>query len=186
MDNKGHPMIKTVGMVAGDEESYAKFGALFDPVITMRHGGYAPDAVHPTDMDCSKLSDTPIDPKGKHVISTRVCTGSSIRGLRLPPCCDLQARREVKRVFSTTVLSFQAELKGEYWPLAGSQSYEANKGGMTRDGERELREAHFLFQEPDSPRLLSSGMGRNWPDARGIFANDEKNFFVWVNEEDHT
>ena len=22
MDNKGHPMIKTVGMVAGDEESY--------------------------------------------------------------------------------------------------------------------------------------------------------------------
>merc|ERR1719335_591885 len=27
-------------------------------------------------------------------------------------------------------------------------------------------------------------MGRHWPDARGIFHNDDKNLFVWVNEED--
>jgi len=42
-----------------------------------------------------------------------------------------------------------------------------------------------LFQEPDSTLLLSSGMGRHWPDARGIFHNNAKNFFVWLNEEDH-
>ena len=29
-------------------------------------------------------------------------------------------------------------------------------------------------------------MARDWPDARGIFHNDRKNFLVWVNEEDHT
>merc|ERR1719456_2179353 len=29
-------------------------------------------------------------------------------------------------------------------------------------------------------------MGRHWPDARGIFANEKKNFLVWCNEEDHT
>ena len=44
VDNKGHPMIKTVGMVAGDEESYETFKELFDPVVAARHGGYAPDA----------------------------------------------------------------------------------------------------------------------------------------------
>ena len=49
-----------------------------------------------------------------------------------------------------------------------------------------MREEHFLFQEPDSTLLLASGMGRHWPDARGIFANDQKNFLVWTNEEDHT
>jgi creatine kinase len=49
-----------------------------------------------------------------------------------------------------------------------------------------MREEHFLFQEPDSTLLLASGMGRHWPDARGIFANDAKNFLVWCNEEDHT
>merc|ERR1719473_2576547 len=52
--------------------------------------------------------------------------------------------------------------------------------------EEAMREDHFLFQEPDSTLLLASGMGRHWPDARGIFANDAKNFLVWTNEEDHT
>jgi len=33
--------------------------------------------------------------------------------------------------------------------------------------------------------LLSSGSGRHWPDARGIFHNEQKDFFVWINEEDH-
>merc|ERR1712157_221275 len=41
-----------------------------------------------------------------------------------------------------------------------------------------------LFQEPDSTLLLSSGCGRHWPDARGIFHNHDENLFVWVNEED--
>jgi len=51
-------------------------------------------------------------------------------------------------------------------------------------GEEELRSNGNLFQEPDSTLLLSSGCGRHWPDARGIFHNDAQNFFVWVNEED--
>merc|ERR1711972_45685 len=42
-----------------------------------------------------------------------------------------------------------------------------------------------MGQEPDSTLLLASGMGRHWPDARGIFANSASNLFVWVNEEDH-
>ena len=45
---------------------------------------------------------------------------------------------------------------------------------------------HFLFDKPVSPLLLSSSMARDWPDARGIWHNDKKNFLVWVNEEDHT
>jgi len=42
-----------------------------------------------------------------------------------------------------------------------------------------------LFQEPDSTLLLSGGMGRHWPDARGIYHNNDQNLFVWLNEEDH-
>ena len=45
---------------------------------------------------------------------------------------------------------------------------------------------HFLFDKPVSPLLLASGMARDWPDARGIWHNESKNFLVWVNEEDHT
>ena len=50
--------------------------------------------------------------------------------------------------------------------------------------EEELRSNGNLFQEPDSTLLLSGGMGRHWPDARGIFHNNDANMFVWVNEED--
>merc|ERR1719321_1961000 len=56
---------------------------------------------------------------------------------------------------------------------------------MSHEDEEALRTAGNLFQEPDSTLLLASGMGRHWPDARGIFHNEAKNLFVWVNEEDH-
>merc|ERR1719456_1065329 len=186
MDNKGHPMIKIVGMTAGDEDSYEVFKDLFDPVIDIRHGGYAPDAKHPTDLDITKLSTTTIDPTGKFVISTRVRTGRSIRGLRLPPCVTKNERREVERVMSKALLGLKGELKGDYYPLAYSNSYIPKPGGMTMEEEESMRDEHFLFQEPDSTLLLASGMGRHWPDARGIFANFKKNFLVWTNEEDHT
>ena len=48
-------MIKTVGMVAGDEESFELFAPLFEPVISARHNGFAADAKHPTDLDVSKI-----------------------------------------------------------------------------------------------------------------------------------
>merc|ERR1719158_515011 len=104
MDNKGHPMIKTCGLVAGDEECYDVFAELFDPVIDIRHGGYPASAKHPTDMDVSKLSSTSIDPTGKYVISTRVRTGRSIRGLRLPPNITKNERREVERLMAKALL----------------------------------------------------------------------------------
>merc|ERR1719326_2221168 len=173
-------------MVAGDEDSYDVFKELFDPVIDIRHGGYPANAKHPTDLDTSKLSSTSIDPTGKYVISTRVRTGRSIRGLRLPPTCTKSERREIERVVSKALLGLEGELKGDYYPLAHSTSYIPKPGGMSMAEEAAMREEHFLFQEPDSTLLLASGMGRHWPDGRGIFANDAKNFLVWTNEEDHT
>jgi len=81
VDNPGHPMIKTVGLVAGDEESYQVFKELFDPVIDLRHNGYAANATHPTDLDADKLSRTRIDPtcdangRCQYVMTTRVRAG---------------------------------------------------------------------------------------------------------------
>merc|ERR1719253_275327 len=75
-------------------------------------------------------------------------------------------------------------MKGDYYPLHGSRSYAPKPEGMSVEKEEKLRNNGNLFQEPDSTLLLSSGCGRHWPDARGIFHNDAENFFVWVNEED--
>merc|ERR1711937_505846 len=83
------------------------------------------------------------------------------------------------------LMSMEGDLKGDYFPLHGSRSYAEKPGGMAEQKEEELRAMGNLFQEPDSTLLLASGMGRHWPDGRGVFHNDAKNLFVWVGEEDH-
>jgi len=181
IDNPGHPHIMTCGLVAGDEDCYTVFKDLFDIVVGQRNGNYAPDAVHKTDMDVSKLSKTKIDPDGKYVLTTRCRTGRSVKGLPLPPSCSFEQRRETERVVANGLKKLDGELKGTYYPLCGSKSME---GAMDNEKEEKLRSNGNLFQEPDSTLLLSSGCGRHWPDARGIFHNEAENFFVWVNEED--
>jgi creatine kinase len=183
IDNPGHPHILTCGLVAGDEESYTAFKEVFDIVIDKRHGGYAPDAKHPSSMDVSKLSQTKIDPSGKYVLTTRCRTGRSVRGLPLPPSCSFEQRRELERVIVSGLKKMDGELEGEYFGLFGSESMPG--AAMTKEKGEYLRNKGNLFQEPDSTLLLSSGCGRHWPDARGIFHNKAENFFVWVNEEDH-
>jgi len=64
-------------------------------------------------------------------------------------------------------------LKGKYYSLAK----------MTPEEKKQLTDDHFLFKGGDK-YLESSGLEREWPEARGIFHNDAKTFLVWVNEED--
>ena len=57
---------------------------------------------------------------------------------------------------------------------------------MTSAEQQQLIDDHFLFDKPVSPLLTCAGMARDWPDARGIWHNRDKNFLIWLNEEDHT
>merc|ERR1712012_360551 len=84
-------------------------------------------------------------------------------------------RRKVESVSLAAHDKLDGPLKGKYYPL----------NGMTEEQQDKLIEDHFLFDKPVSPLLLASGMARDWPDARGIWHNDAKNFLVWINEEDH-
>lgn len=173
VDNPGHPFIYTVGCVAGDEESYEVFKDFFDPVIDGRHGGYKPDAKHKTDLDFTKLKGGDFDPK--YVLSSRVRTGRSIKGFCLPPHCCRSERRKVRDIALDALNTLDGEFKGAYYGLED----------MTDEQQEQLINDHFLFDKPVSPLLTCSGMARDWPDARGIWHNDQKTFLVWINEEDH-
>ncbi|XP_041457982.1 creatine kinase, flagellar-like [Lytechinus variegatus] len=175
VDNPGHPYIMTVGLVAGDEECYQLFAPLFDPVISARHGGYAVDAKHPTNLNAAELKGgDDLDPD--FVLSSRVRTGRCIRGFGLPPCCTRAERAAVEKITTEALASLEGPLKGRYYPLTG----------MTDEEQEKLIADHFLFDKPVSPLLLCANMARDWPQGRGIWHNDEKNFLVWINEEDHT
>ena len=175
VDNPGHPFIMTVGMVAGDEESYSVFADIFDPVIESRHNGYKKTDKHYTDLNPKGLSGGEnLDPK--YVLSSRVRTGRSIRGFGLPPFCSRAERKGVENVVTKALDNMTGDLKGKYYPLSN----------MTEEEQQQLIDDHFLFDKPVSPLLLASRMARDWPEARGIYHNNDKNFLVWVNEEDHT
>ncbi|XP_074927556.1 creatine kinase M-type [Chelonoidis abingdonii] len=174
VDNPGHPFIMTVGCVAGDEESYIVFKDLFDPIIQDRHGGYKPTDKHKTDLNHENLKGgDDLDPN--YVLSSRVRTGRSIKGYTLPPHCSRGERRAIEKLSVTALNSLTGEFKGKYYPLKD----------MSDQEQQQLIDDHFLFDKPVSPLLLASGMARDWPDARGIWHNDNKSFLVWVNEEDH-
>jgi len=145
IDNPGHPMIKTCGLVAGDEESWTLFADIFDQVVSDRHGGYGPTDKHPTDMNPDNLSQRPIDPTGKYILTSRCRTGRSIRGFRLPPCNSFEERREIERIVVKALLTLDGDLKGDYFPLAGSRSYAAKPNGMDHATEEALRKGGNLF-----------------------------------------
>uniref|UniRef100_A0A8C6WQK0 Creatine kinase S-type, mitochondrial n=1 Tax=Neogobius melanostomus TaxID=47308 RepID=A0A8C6WQK0_9GOBI len=191
VDNPGHPFIKTVGCVAGDEESYEVFSDLFTPVIVDRHNGYDPKIMkHPTDLDASKITNGVFDEK--YVLSSRVRTGRSIRGLSLPPACSRAERREVERVVVTALAGLKDDLTGRYYSLGDMTEHEQQQlidvtSFITRHvSPHSCCQDHFLFDKPISPLLTSAFMARDWPDARGIWHNNEKTFLIWINEEDHT
>lgn len=173
VDNPGHPFIMTVGCVAGDEETYTVFKEFLDDVIDKRHAGYAPDAKHKTDLNPANLTGGEFDEN--YVLSSRVRTGRSIRGICLPPHCTRAERRKVESLVTEALGGLKDEFSGKYYPL--------NK--MTDAEQETLIADHFLFDKPVSPLLTCAGMARDWPDARGIWHNDNKTFLVWINEEDH-
>ncbi len=145
---------------------------MFDPIISDRHNGYPANGQQPTNLNIDQLSTTDIDPEGKYVLTSRVRTGRSIRGFRLPPVIEFEERRKLEAIAVKGLLKMTGEFKGDYFPLNGSKSYAPKPSGMSAEKEESLRHCGNLFQEPDSTLLLASGMGRHWPDARGIFHND--------------
>lgn len=145
MDNPGHPHIKTVGIVAGDEESYTTFKELFDPIISDRHGGYGADGKQPTNLDINQLSTTDVDPYNKYVLTSRVRTGRSIRGFRLPPQIGFEERRQLESQAVKGLMSMDGDFKGDYFPLNGSRSYAPKPNGMSVEKEEELRTCGNLF-----------------------------------------
>lgn len=53
----------------------------------------------------------------RYVLSSRVRTGRSIRGLSLPPACTRSERREVERVVVTALSGLKGDLAGRYYSL---------------------------------------------------------------------
>lgn len=92
----------------------------------------------------------------RYVLSTRVRTGRSIRGLSLPPACTRSERREVERVVVTALSGLRGDLAGRYYSL-GEMSDREQQQLIDVSASHTLRDkvgfCTFLFD--DLCRLLS-------------------------------
>merc|ERR1712054_698616 len=158
------------GIYAGDEDSYIDFADVFDPLICEYHGLSA-DFKHTSDMDASKITAN-VEPDVP-VHSCRIRVGRSIQGFGLSPGITKQQRVDVEALMKNAFAKLEGDLAGNYYPLTG----------MDEAVRQQLVDDHFLFMSGD-PNLKVAGMGRDWPEGRGIFHNKDKTFLVWVNEED--
>mmetsp|Transcript_69687 Transcript_69687/g.166352 ORF Transcript_69687/g.166352 Transcript_69687/m.166352 type:complete len:941 (-) Transcript_69687:73-2895(-) len=169
------------GLVAGDEECLDTFRDLFVAV----HG----------QLQALQASWEPPRGSWTSVELTSSCQWVKIEmrrnvsGLRFAPSCSTDERREVERLL-VRCMENQKAVTGQYYPLAFSQSYPLMPNGINQQEERHLVRLGKLFPAPHALGELSSGVGREWPDARGAFlsdgtADDGCETLAWVNQADH-
>ncbi len=164
----------SIGVYAGDAESYTVVAALFNPIIQDYHH-HGVDDVHVRDLDPQHLGEVKdLDPSGEAVVSTRIRVGRNVAGFPFAPAISREQRLEVERQVVAALATLTGDLAGTYYPLSG----------MSEEDRVQLVQDHFLFKKGDR-FLESAGANRDWPEGRGIFHSADKKFLVWVNEEDH-
>ncbi|WP_458700302.1 phosphagen kinase [Sulfurospirillum sp. 1307] len=154
----------SIGVYAGDKESYDLFSALMDPIIQEYHKF---SGVHKSDLSPFEVGDfdNPL------VISTRVRVGRNLADFPLGTNISKEQRLEVEKKVKDALSNLTC--KGTYYSLEN----------LSDDEKEELVKEHFLFKQGDR-FLKEAGLNNDWPSGRGIFLNDDKTFLVWINEED--
>ena len=158
----------SIGIYAGDEESYTLFGDIFNPIIAEYHG-FSKDDKHKTCLHVKDLRNASINDES--IISTRIRVGRNLADFPLGTNISKEGRDEVEKKVINALKSLTC--KGRYYSLES----------MSQEDREILIKEHFLFKEGDR-FLKAAGLNRDWPSGRGIYHNEEKTFLVWVNEED--
>ena len=162
----------SIGVYAGDKNSYKVFASLFNPIIEDYHN-FKTDSRHKTNLNIDDLNASILDEDSKYIISTRIRVGRNLENFALGTIIDKSSRLLVEQNVSNALLKLDGNLEGKYFPLLG----------MDKNTQNRLIKEHFLFKEGDR-FLESAGLNRDWAEGRGIYHNFEKTFLVWINEED--
>lgn len=171
-------------MVAGDAESYEAFARVFEPALAIFHG-CSLVVPHPLDLMPATAVGGAFDALQHYVAAVRVCGARNLIDLPMPPSCSFDERREVERILVYALLGLPRDACGSYFPLAPSCSYPPKFGGMTATETEQLRTEGLLLLEPRSTAVLAAGVGRDWPDARGVFMDGDRGIAAWINGEEH-
>jgi protein-arginine kinase len=144
-----------------------------DKIIEKYHG-HSPSAKHISSMDYKQLNCPPFPAdEDKMINSTRIRVARNLAAYPLGTAVTRAERLEIEKLVTSALSEFTGDLAGKYYSLTK----------MSAGEKKQLIADHFLFKGGDK-YLESCGLERDWPEARGIYHNNNKTFLVWVNEED--
>lgn len=170
------------GVFVGDAECYRVFAPLLDPMIADYHHTPRPHATarelrrHSTNLDPEMVLSQRPDPTGEYILFTRMRVARSIEGFGFAPSISRSHRRYLHGLVQDCV---------EDWEQHGGKFVSIYE--MTNEEHDDLIRRHICFHDPDAFAIYG-GLGRDWPDARGIYCNDwigTPNVMIWCNAEDH-
>ena len=186
LKSTAHPL----GLRASDPDCYLVFRELFDGVIREVHDGFDPfNSVQPTDIEggeteawkkIKKMSWTAKEAS----LSWKLQFDRNLSSFPSAAVIDVDGRRRVEEIIVNALLRMgetdgNEHLRGEYFPLEGSESWSDKMGGMSALEADKLRAAGLIFSEADCSDT------RDWPEGRGVFITDSKKLIVHINKEEH-
>lgn len=160
----------SIGIYAGDAESYQVFSPVFDPIIHEYHH-FPKGKSHVSDFTAPDLP--LMDPEGKYILSTRIRVARNLKDYEFPPQISLSHRKKLEETVIKAMGALKKDLGGEYVSLKNienpAQPVKSDILVFTK-GDR--------FQE-------AAGINSDFPEGRGVFYSLDRRLMVWVNEEDH-
>ncbi|MCP4337343.1 MAG: arginine kinase [Desulfobulbaceae bacterium] len=161
----------SIGIYAGDAQSYKTFSDIFEPIIHDYHG-LSQGKKHLSTIQTVHLTDP--DPERKYILSTRIRIARNLTGFSFTNHIELSQRKNLEEQIVAALFALKGEVKGEY------HSFELPANG----GQQAYEEKILYFKKGDRFQD-AAGINADFPKCRGIFYSADKRFRVWLNEEDH-
>lgn len=161
----------SIGIYAGDEESYTLFSKIFNPIILEYH---TPMPGEGHKKGYTQVALPLLDPDNAFILSSRIRVARSLQGFSFPCHMSAGERLEVESNTTQALAALPRNLAGDYSGFSN-----LNPGEY-----KDLVRQKLAFPKGDRFQE-AAGMNREFPLARGVFLSKDKGFRVWINEEDH-
>ena len=155
-----------------DSQCYDLFSELLVPLTENLHGGgmySVQTCVDPSALSCTATL------KDAHFVACEISTRRNLREYPMPVACTRLERRVIYDILVHALTVSQADYRGHSTMLAG----------MPLDQQRELCSSIGQFGDHEAMSTVSSGLARDWPEARGEWRNTSGTITACINLQDH-
>lgn len=177
-----------MGCYACQPSDFDDFQPFFSKVLA-RHHKVSEDARHVNNWSLEGVEGLPDDgvldiaKLGLPALSMRVRVGRNLKDFALPGAMTKAGRIRLENQMMVVFekLIAMPDYGGAYYSLTPGNP------NFTDDAKyHELIDAHIMFKRMDTDTYLTAaGIAADWPHGRGCYVSRDKEFIIWVGEEDH-